>query len=137
MKKIFLLCTALLLAVFVKAQDIGVVNTGCQAVVVYLYGNPTSSCAAGYVSTGYYVAAGSTLKLSMYPGGAYPPTSWTSPIPAGSQFTALKIFDPAMAWGASVGRPCFSSGSFGPRPGCGIQATSNWTNPSLVIINLF
>lgn len=138
MKKILLLCSLVLMAVLGKAQSVGVINSGCQPVLVALYADPVGSCGGFSMSKMYYVAPQNTLKLDMYPGGQYPVASWYNAPPPGAQFTAIKVYDPSMIWGNIVGFPCMGAGtSFGPQPGCGIQATSNWSNPGLIIVNLF
>jgi hypothetical protein len=128
----------ILLAVLVKAQSAVVINNGCQPVLIALYGDPISSCGGSSMTSMYYLAPKTTLKVDMYPGGPYVVANWYTAPPAGSQFTAIKVYDPSMIWANIVGFPCMGAGtSFGPEPGCGIQATSNWSNPSLIVVNLF
>lgn len=136
MKKILFLFCFLLVCTFVKAQDIGIVNTSCQPVRVAIFGDPAPGCGARYASIQYLVNPGFTLKLSMFTGGTYPPVTWTTGVPApGSLFSAVKVYDPGMAWGAGVTRPCLGPTTFGPQPGCGAQANSTWGG--LVVVNVF
>ncbi len=137
MKKALLLCAMLLLVVMAKAQNIVLQNTSCQPIGYAIYAD--AGCGTSSQSTIYNLPPGAGLKLSMYPGGPYPMVNWTGPIPVpGAQFNAVKVFDPAFAWGNGVGQPCVGLPfAFGPQPGCGAQCNSSGWGSAFTFINAF
>ncbi len=138
MKQVLLLGAILLMAFMSKAQNIALMNNSCQPVSYVIFADP--GCGTSFQSKPYTFTPGGGMKFSMLPGGPYPPVSWSgSTPPPGSQYTVVKIFDPASAWGNLVAAPCFGGpASFGPQPGCGAQANSTGWNPAVfTIINVF
>jgi hypothetical protein len=136
MKKVVLLCAAMLLAIFAKAQDIVVYNYSCQPIGFVIFADP--GCGTLANSNQYFLPVGGAIRMSMFPSGPLNPVTWAgAPPPVGSQFTVVKIFDPVFAWGNFVARPCFGPNAFGPQPGCGAQATSTWPAAGLVSVNIF
>jgi len=109
----------------------------CQPVIVSFGGDVLPGCSITFNSKTYYIAGGTNMYFSMYPGGAYMPVSWTTPPPAGGRFTLVKIADPGALWANFVAIPCLGSSTFGVQPGCGVQASSSWIYPGLNVVKVY